>query len=171
MLTRSLRRFLALSGPERALLIRAYVDLLQIDVALRIFGFQRVVRRVPPASADRVVRIEDRSRAGQYARWLEVAARHHVARARCLQRSLALHRWLRQEGLPSELRIGVRKEAGVLQAHAWVELGDQVVNDRPDAIAEFAPLASPSLPSLVWSRDLAGGGPRPPAVINQEGDR
>ena len=27
-----------------------------------------------------------------------------------------------------------------IKAHAWVELADQVVNDRPDAVAVFTPL-------------------------------
>jgi len=53
-----------------------------------------------------------------------------------------LHHWLRGEGLPSELRIGVRKEHGALKAHAWVELGDHVVNDRPSAVEEFTVLSN-----------------------------
>ena len=142
VVTRSLRQFLALSGSERALFIRAYVDLGLIDVALRIFGFWRVVGRaqpVPPGVGS-TVDSDDTRRADRYARWLSLASRHHVVPARCLHRSLVLHYWLRHDGLPSELRIGVRKEGGALKAHAWVELGGKVVNDQPDAIAPFAPL-------------------------------
>jgi hypothetical protein len=72
-----------------------------------------------------------------------VAARSHVVEARCLHQSLALHAWLRRERLPSELRIGVRKSYDELIAHAWIELGGQVVNDGPDRVAEFSPLATP----------------------------
>lgn len=170
MMTRSLHRFLALSGPERARFIRAYVDLGLIDVALRVFGFRRIIGRVPASPADRIIHPEDRSRAGRYAHWIEVASRHHIVRARCLQQSLVLHQWLRREGLPSELRIGVRKEGGALRAHAWVELGDQIVNDRLDAVAGFAPLASPSPLNQLWSRDATDGEVWRPAVINEEGD-
>jgi hypothetical protein len=58
-----------------------------------------------------------------------------------LQRSLVLNYWLRREGLPSELRIGVRKDGDALKAHAWVELGRHVVNDPVAAVAAFTPLA------------------------------
>jgi len=63
---------------------------------------------------------------------------------------LALHQWLREEGLPSELRIGVRKDDGELRAHAWVELGGLVVNDGAGAVAAFTPLRSlASIASVV----------------------
>lgn len=53
---------------------------------------------------------------------------------------MVLHRWLREQGLPSELRIGVRKDGGALIAHAWVELGAHVVNDSRAAVMPFTRL-------------------------------
>jgi len=79
-------------------------------------------------------------RANEYARYLEIAARYHPVRARCLHRALALHEWLRREGLPSDLRLGVRRDADELKAHAWVELAGRLVRDGPAEIAEFTPL-------------------------------
>lgn len=149
-MTRRLRRFLALSGSERALFIRAYVDLCLIDVALRIFGFRRIVGWIPAPGDDRVISLEDLRRAGRYARWIEVASRHHIVPARCLQQSLVLHQWLRREDLPSKLRIGVRKEDGALKAHAWVELGAQIVNDRSAVLAAFTPLVSLGALGRAW---------------------
>ncbi len=64
-------------------------------------------------------------------------------RKQCLQRSLVLHRWLRQAGLSSELRVGVRKDGTELKAHAWIELEGQVVNDWPESVAQLTPLARP----------------------------
>jgi hypothetical protein len=58
---------------------------------------------------------------------------------------------LRREGLPSQLRIGVRKADGALKAHAWVELCGSVVNDDPSAVAVFRPLATPRIDGMVWS--------------------
>ena len=65
MLARSLRRYLALAGPERVLLTRAFVSLGVIDVALRIFGFRRIVERAQPlpSPVDRVIRLGDLQRA------------------------------------------------------------------------------------------------------------
>jgi hypothetical protein len=39
----------------------------------------------------------------------------------CLRRSLVLQKMLSKRGIATELKIGVRKEAGQLSAHAWVE--------------------------------------------------
>ena len=115
---RNVGRVLALGRADRRLLLRAYAGLGLMELGLRTVGFRRVVRRAQaPIRAPRVPRAEDLARARRYAHWLDVASRHHVVRARCLHRSLVLHWWLRREGLPSELRIGVLKERDALTAH------------------------------------------------------
>src|SRR5579862_760828 len=125
-----------LSLQEWGLLLRAFATIGRVDLALRLFGFRRLVERTQTeatAETDHVA-VEDLWRARRYARWIDSAARYHFVRAECLHRSLALHSWLRHEGLPSELRIGVRKTSDALAAHAWVELGGYVVNDRRDSV-------------------------------------
>jgi len=144
LLLRRIRRLLALSSAERRLLVRGFVKLWAVDLGLRAWGFRRFIERAQRAavSAGRPIGAEDLRRAREYARCLEVASRHHPVRARCLHQSLALHRWLLEDGLPSGLRIGVRKESGELNAHAWVELGGNVVGDQPAVVAAFTPIAS-----------------------------
>src|ERR687887_2398210 len=141
---RGLCRYVSLTDAERRLFLRAFVCLGRIDLALRISGVSAFVARRSTESAAgcRPVGAEDLQRARQYARWIDIASHHHVVPAHCLHRSLALHRWLRREGLPSDLRIGVQKARGTLKAHAWVELGGEVVNDSPAAVAAFTPLAA-----------------------------
>ncbi len=56
-------------------------------------------------------------------------ARRWPTNALCLQRSLALLWLLRRRGIGAELKIGVRRTDGQLQAHAWVEVGGVAVND------------------------------------------
>jgi hypothetical protein len=110
-------------------------------MALRAFGFQRLMEQSQPAPGSmRVAGAHEIRRARYYAEIIEAASRHHVVRSHCLQRSLVLHHWLSREGMHSDLRIGVRKESGQLEAHAWVELGGQVVNDRLAAVRAFSPL-------------------------------
>jgi len=121
--------------------LRAWLTLGIVDLGLRAFGFRRVAARVH-APAYLPVGAGDVRRAHEYARWLRVAAGRHVVRARCLHQALALHHWLRREGLPSELRIGVRMVDGELRAHAWVELAGHVLDEHPAAVAAFTPLAS-----------------------------
>ena len=121
----------------------AYVALGVTDLALRTAGFRRVARYADaPARVMGPVGPADMARARRYAHLIDMAARHHVLRADCLHRSLVLHAWLRRTGQPCSLRIGVRKHDAELHAHAWVELAGHVVNDRPAAVAAFAPLTS-----------------------------
>ena len=59
--------------------------------------------------------------------WAVRAVSCYVPRATCLTQALALHILLRRESLPSRIRIGVSKDAGHFEAHAWVESLDRVV--------------------------------------------
>jgi hypothetical protein len=152
---RRLGRWLALPRDDRRLLTRAVVSLALVDLGLRLLGFRRMVDRSPTPTAPSAPGPAEIARARRYAAWLAVASRHHVVRARCLHRALALHGWLRRQGMPSELRIGVRKERGALAAHAWVELAGDVIDDRAEAVAAFVPLARADGDASVW----AFGGP------------
>ena len=135
------KRFLALRRHDQWLIARAFVWLGVLALGLRVLGFRRVTQRPwLPALAERPVSDEELRHARHYAWAINLAGRHHAVRARCLLLSLTLHHWLRREGLPSRLRIGVRKEGSALLAHAWVELNGQVVNDTAAAVAAFAPL-------------------------------
>jgi hypothetical protein len=158
---RLLRRWVRLRPDERRLLVRAFVDLVVVDVELRALGFSRLLRRIEAgeSAGRRVPPSPDPIRARHYARWIEAAARYHVLRPHCLQRSLVLHRWLRHEGLPSALRIGVLKDGAALKAHAWVELAGQVVNDRSTSVAAFRQLAPFGTPVEWNTRTLAGSSP------------
>jgi len=48
----------------------------------------------------------------------------------CLRKALVLRRLLSRQGIAADLCIGVRREAGRLMAHAWLEL-DGVSLDEP----------------------------------------
>jgi len=151
----AIQRGLGLPGAERSGFLRAYAALAVTDLSLRLWGFQRVVERVAPVSpvaAGLNLASIDVEQVNRYVRWIKSAARRHVVNARCLHESLTLHRWLRRDGLPSELQIGVRLEDGELKAHAWVELFDQVVNDAPSHVAEFRPLSHLHGQAVIWSK-------------------
>lgn len=162
MLLGRIRKLLALSHSERFLLARAFVDLTLVEFGLRLFGFQRVMRRIESetTAGNRTVDAHHWRRTRDYTRWLETASQHHPSRVRCLHRSVALHRWLRREGLPSELRIGVLKEDGTLRAHAWVELGGKVVNDPPASVMPFTPLVQTAMQDSMPMRAVTD-----PAVV------
>jgi hypothetical protein len=87
---------------------------------------------------------------------VEVAARRGPWPANCLQRSVVLWLMLRWQGLPGEVRIGVRRPPpGAADRrpafHAWVEQDGTVLNDAPDIRARFATFdRAIAPPSAVW---------------------
>jgi hypothetical protein len=68
------------------------------------------------------------------------AAAHYgiVRRPTCLEESLALWYFLRRQGIPSKLRIGVRKIADKFEAHAWVEYQGQALNQSDEPHKHYA---------------------------------
>ena len=152
---RLLERYRSFVRDDLRLVLGAYAALLTTDVELRVLGYKRLLERIERGPATDTVSPRRLRRARRFAGWLEQASHRHAVRARCLHRSLALHAWLRRKGLPSELKIGVRKENGELRAHAWVELAGHVVNDRQESVAAFAPLVGSrvgaALPALRFA--------------------
>jgi len=67
----------------------------------------------------------------------ELVVRNHVVAASCLPRALALKRYLRRSGVPSELRMGMRREAGPLEGHVWVESRGKIVGDRESFVSGY----------------------------------
>jgi transglutaminase superfamily protein len=149
--------WMRLSWLQRRMFLRAAVWLGITDVALRTIGLQRIMRMVPSVAATLSAPY---GHVGLYAWILDFVGSHYPVPAHCLHKSLVLHFWLRKEGIPSELRIGVRKEDRQLKAHAWVEIDGQVVNDSPDAVSAFRPLSSVHTEGLTWPLELLSIAPR-----------
>lgn len=149
-----LRRWRALPGPDRRLLLRAWTALLLVDWGLRTAGYARLRRLLErgwpePGAA--------RGLPEPAARAVDRAARHHLYPMRCLQRSLALEHLLRRDGHPAEIRFGVRRTAdsGGLLAHAWVEIAGRPLGEPGAIEGRFARLlpvgaAAPPPPSAGW---------------------
>jgi hypothetical protein len=137
------RRFRMRPREERRLILRAALLLPSTTVGLRCFGFRRCKELVerfflppnlpPPLPAE--LQLE---RAFRTARAVRSAELHGPARANCLVRSMTLWWMLRLDGVDGELRIGARKEGSRLEAHAWVELGGQVLNDGAEVHKKYA---------------------------------
>jgi hypothetical protein len=140
---RRLEQLRALAPRERRLLARLILLLPAIGAALYLLGFKRtrdLLARLAPTQADqdRLAGASTADEAQRIARLVAIAAHHGPYRATCLRQSLALWWLLRRRGIPAELRIGVRKDSGDLQAHAWVELAGQALNDPLGATSSYA---------------------------------
>ena len=71
--------------------------------------------------------------------WAVGSAARFVPDATCLPQALAAEAILRRRGHPADLRLGVTREAGTVQAHAWVVSYGRVVVGDGD-LERFAPL-------------------------------
>jgi Transglutaminase-like superfamily len=148
----SFHKFRLLSWPERWLLVQALFLLPLTAVALRWPGFRRWqsalagLARIDAAPAGSLV--ETAAQRGRVtAHLIRAAACHSPYRASCLQQSLVLWWLLRRQGIHSDLRIGVRKERGRIEAHAWVEHSGTVLNDVGKVHQYFLPFSCPITPA------------------------
>jgi hypothetical protein len=131
-----LSKLASLSEAERRQLVRAQLALLRAQLAVWTRPHGRLVRParepagLPDACASRTAR--------RIAGAVSLVSRSGVFRPNCLVRSLALARLLEREEVPGwHVRIGVRERTGRFEAHAWVELGGEVLADSTEHVASF----------------------------------
>lgn len=142
-MTPAIRKFLALQRLERRLLIEALVALPLVALVLATLGarrcYQALSRVAPMVDASNSSGTAASQQASRIARMVRMASRRVPFPATCLVRSMTTWWLLRHQRLPAELRIGVRKQQGRFEAHAWVEHAGV-------ALDEDAPLAEGYLP-------------------------
>jgi hypothetical protein len=119
---RRLASFLALSAWERGVFLRALVLLPRTALRIRRHGLRGAQAPLASSAPTGAMPSADAQSLARRIAWLvDAAARRGLFRASCLPRSLTLQRLLQERGIASELRVGVRKHAGRLEAHAWIE--------------------------------------------------
>jgi hypothetical protein len=135
-----LHKWLRLAPSQRWLLLRAWLLLGTIRVALWLLPF-RVVQSLlaQPNPSSRSVEIEQIG-------WAVTVAAAYLPFARCLPQALAAQTLLLRHGYAADLRIGVARDFGDrLEAHAWVECdGRIVIGGSASSLARYTPL--PPLP-------------------------
>ncbi|WP_020693923.1 lasso peptide biosynthesis B2 protein [Reyranella massiliensis] len=109
---RSVATFLALSGSDRRLLLSALATIARVRIGLRLQSIERLKAWSQQAKAGEIP-------ADRLSWAVQVAARR-LPGTSCLASALALQRLLSQQGLVSELHIGVARQAGAFAAHAWL---------------------------------------------------
>lgn len=141
----ALAKLKALSARDRVLLVRAAALQAFVVPAVAATGYGKVraalgrlcpLSKTPPRGAAA-------ARARQVALVVNAAARRSWPRARCLERSLVLWALLRREGIEGRIRFGVKPGAAIPDAHAWVEVSGEPVNDSPDVATRYASLEPP----------------------------
>lgn len=138
-----LQRFSKLDREARGLFLRGVVLLPLIAGSVRVRGF-----RGAQAMLERFLRAADRdsqpaenttaTNVSRTARMVRAAARYGLVRPTCLEKSLALWWLLGRQGIASSVRIGTRKSAGRLEAHAWVEFEGRALNESAEPHKQYA---------------------------------
>jgi hypothetical protein len=108
------------------------------------------VRRLLPRTAG-VPTAADRERGREVAAAVDAGLGLVPMAKTCLRRSLTLSRELHRLGVAGTMHVGVRRPAGTVEAHAWVQVGEAVVNDDPAEIATYAELAAGELERVLPS--------------------
>lgn len=116
-----LRHLLDLSAAERLLLIKALLVLIVVRLSLLILPFGPFCRRWGSLIARAGMRPPRQSLPPRRVVWLTSVASRYVPGAHCLARSFAAHLMLAQHGHRARMQIGVRKNDGRMEAHAWLE--------------------------------------------------
>jgi len=126
------RRFSALERPAQSLFLRALVLLPVVSLSLRWRGFratQAALQRFLPNSKAKAKSPNAWERAKLTAHMVYAADRHGLVHPTCLALSLTLRWLLERQGIESHLRVGIRKENGKFEAHAWVERDGVALNE------------------------------------------
>ena len=138
---KSLSRFSALERPAQTLFLRALVMLPLVGLSLKFRGFEatrstmrkRLSLAIQQADSDFLNR-----QVSLTAHMVNAADRHGLVHPSCLVKSLTLWWLLGRQGITSELRVGVRKEGGNLEAHAWVEREGIALNEPEERHHHYA---------------------------------
>jgi hypothetical protein len=144
------KRFWRLSAFERGIVLEATGGLLATWAGLQLIGFRRwervlAVFAAPANTTGPAQGASVQESALVIARMQETASRNLLFRTNCLERSLVLWWLLRRRGIDAAMRIGARKESDRFEAHAWVELDSQVLNDASAEHRYFVPFERPIL--------------------------
>jgi Transglutaminase-like superfamily len=119
-----------------ALVLRAYVKLIEFDFYLTWRDFPALYQRVRQFP---IALLETSAVSTEHiCSAVDMACIWYWKEVLCLQRSAATACLLKQHGVPAEMLIGVQQMP--FKAHAWVEVGGRVVNDKPYTTEIYAVL-------------------------------
>jgi hypothetical protein len=142
------RRFRKRPPEDRTLILRAALFLPLTEIGLRLFGFRQWMELIErfslPTHLPKSLREDlQRDAAIRAVRAVRSVELHGPTNPNCLECSMTLWWLLRRDGIDGKLHIGARKEGARFEAHAWVELGMQVLNDGAEVYQHFARFDAP----------------------------
>ena len=141
------RKLRELTAAELVVLIQAMALFPAVKLAQRWSRLDRLHSRLARLFSDET-QPEDDGRgavsADEITRLVGVAARRGLVRPNCLQHSLVLWTLLKRHRIDAAIHFGVRKNnEKALEAHAWVVVDDQVLNESDQIANQYLPFERP----------------------------
>ncbi len=133
-----------LRRPTRVSALRGVFDGAVVTVTLKKRGVRCLVADLAPMPST-----FDPARALEVSAAVDAAFGLIPVAPTCLRRTLTLIRELKRLGLEATMHVGVRNVGGTVEAHAWVQARDVVLNDNPDVIETYTELAAGDLERLL----------------------
>jgi hypothetical protein len=124
----------ALSRADQRTLLGLACGLPVVEASLRCFGAQRTASWLSRAIKPRAMHppgAAELQQADRLAHLAAIAGRRGILEARCLSQAMLVRALLRRRGLDAVLQLGVRKDGGQFDAHAWVELAGHPLAQAP----------------------------------------
>lgn len=142
LLTRKIRTASSLPREQVWSISRAWLALLLVQFSLDVLPYRYWQKRLNAAinNHDGSSSMAKRQECRQIARDIAIAARNHFLKVNCLGRSLALHGLCHRAGFTTQIAIGIRKNRGNIEGHAWLEADGVVLNDTIEGIGAFTKL-------------------------------
>lgn len=135
---RKYHTIVGLSDLDRSILFQALWLLPVVAILVDFKGLrftQAMLLRLPVQT--RSVSNEVETQVWTTVKMVRIAVRYHRLWTNCLKQSLVLWILLRNQGIISELRIGVKRKSTKFSAHAWVEYQGIILNDTDDVHQRF----------------------------------
>jgi hypothetical protein len=145
--------FLKLNHSDRGMLLQTYLLLTLVRLGLLLLPFEQLWKtlvklgqlQLPAIMVSKADLKTEAQRVRQVIWAVNLSARFSPSGAKCLARALTTKVLLDWQQCPSDFKIGVTKnEQGELEAHAWIEVQNQVVMGLINRLDQYTPM--PSLP-------------------------
>jgi hypothetical protein len=140
------RRFSALDPEARKLFLRAAVLLPFVGMSLHTRGYKKtqgwLQKRLEGRNLAAITAGAPDEFVQKTCRMVRAAEHYGVTRSTCLEESLVLWYLLGRQNISSCIRIGVRRQAGKFEAHAWVEFEGEALNQPEELHRHYAPFES-----------------------------
>ena len=124
----------ALSGADQRRLLGLACGLPLVETSLQCIGAQRTASWLSRAIKPRAIHppaAAELQQADRLAYLVAIAGRRGILQAHCLSQAMLVRALLRRRGLDAVLQVGVRKDSGQFDAHAWVELEGHTLSQPP----------------------------------------